>query len=187
MSDITVCITTIPPRASSLERALVSVARQTLQPRAVIIEYDHDRIGAAKTKNRALSKVSTEYVAFLDDDDEFSLNHLEILHQSAIETNVDVTYGWYKVIGGTDPRPDRFNVQFEADELRRSSYIHTAPLVRTKKLIDVGGFQQHKGLDDWGAWLAMLDAGATFHHVPKKTYIWYHHRGNTSGKPERWK
>jgi glycosyltransferase involved in cell wall biosynthesis len=188
LNDITVCVSTIPPRARKLARALASVAAQNLQPAAVIVEYDHDRQGAAVTKNRALEKVTTEYTAFLDDDDAFAPNHLEVLHASALETGADVTYGWYEVIGGTDPRPDRFGLPFDALELRRGSYIHTAPLVRTKLLQAAGGFQHtHTSrLDDWGAWLAMLEHGATFHHVPAKTYLWTHDGQNTSGDPTRW-
>lgn len=186
--EITVCVATIPPRGMQLTRALRSVALQVKQPKTIVIEYDHEREGARAVKNRALSKVDTEYVAFLDDDDEFTVDHLALLLYSALETNADVTYGWYRVVGGGgDPRPDRFNVPFDADELRRGSYIHTAPLVRAELLKKAGGFQWAPGsqLDDWGAWLAMLNNGATFHHLPVKTYIWYHD-GNTSGQPDRW-
>lgn len=188
MTGITVCIASIPPRAVLLQRALASVRRQTLQPDAVIVVKDRDREGAAVTKNRALAEVTTEYVAFLDDDDEFREDHLEMLYASAKATGADVTYGWYEVIGGTDPRPDRFGMPFDADLLRQGSYIHTAPLVRTEKLRQVGGFQPqpHSHLDDWGAWVAMLDLGATFVHVPERTYLWRHWAGNTSGLPERW-
>ena len=189
MNDITVCVATIAPRASKLARALVSVATQTLQPAAIVVQYDHNHEGAPVTKNRALAEVTTEYVAFLDDDDAFTPDHLAVLYSSARETAADVTYGWYEVIGGADPRPDRFGVPFDPDELRRGSYIHTAPLVRTKLLQAAGGFQHTatSKLDDWGAWLAMLDMGATFHHVPAKTYRWHHDGGNTSGDPTRWR
>jgi glycosyltransferase involved in cell wall biosynthesis len=80
VNDITVCIPTIPPRAKMLARALESVAEQTLQPAAIIVEYDHEHTGAAATKNRALAKVTTPLVAFLDDDDHFLPHHLAVLH-----------------------------------------------------------------------------------------------------------
>jgi hypothetical protein len=31
----------------------------------------------------------------------------------------------------------------------------------------------------------MLHAGAKFHHVHTETFLWYHHGGNTSGRPDR--
>jgi glycosyltransferase involved in cell wall biosynthesis len=188
MTDITVCLATIPPRAAKLARALASVAVQSLQPAAIVVEFDHDREGAPTTKNRALAKVTTEFVAFIDDDDTVTPEHLAILRASAEETGADVTYGWYEVLGGTDPRPDRFGVPFDADLLRVSSYIHTAPLVRTKLLQAAGGFQHRDGskLDDWGAWKSMLELGASFHHVPARTYLWSHDGGNTSGDQTRW-
>jgi glycosyltransferase involved in cell wall biosynthesis len=167
---------------------LASVAAQSLQSAAIIVAYDHDREGASTTKNRALAKVTTEYCAFIDDDDQVTPHHLVTLRASAQETGADVTYGWYQVIGGTDPRPDRFGVPFDADLLRAGSYIHTAPLVRTKLLQAAGGFQHRDGstLDDWGAWKAMLELGASFHHVPARTYLWSHDGGNTSGLSNRW-
>jgi hypothetical protein len=187
--SITVCIATIPPRREKLRRALSSVTAQQLLPTAVVVEYDHLHEGAPATKNRALAKVTTEYVAFLDDDDAFRADHLAVLYASARATGADVTYGWYQVIGGTDPRPERFGVPFDEELLRVNSYIHTAPLVRTKMFQAAGGFQYRHGnkLDDWGAWLGMLDQGAKFVHVPEKTYLWSHDGGNTSGDPTRWK
>src|SRR5207302_9375579 len=113
---------------------------------------------------RLLRSDTVEFEPFLNDVDEVTPNHLPVLYSSARETAADVTYGWYEVIGGADPRPDRFGVPFDPDELRRGSYIHTATLVRTKLLQAAGGLQHTatSKLDDWGAWLAMLDMGASF-------------------------
>jgi hypothetical protein len=47
--------------------------------------------------------------------------------------------------------------------------------------------------DDHGFYLALLEAGAKFHHIHEETFIWTHHGygergvpGNTSGMPNRW-
>jgi glycosyltransferase involved in cell wall biosynthesis len=197
MNDITVCIATIPPRAKKLRQALGSVVVQTLQPAAIVVEYDHDRTGAAATKNRALAKADTEWVAFLDDDDLFLPHHLEALHAAAQRENADVVYSIPEVPQRPDKRdPDgRYGVPFDAAELRRRSYIQTTSLVRTKLFQETGGFQTPPGCDydDWGAWLALLDRGAHFVHHPEVTFIWNHwgfgtagQPGNTSGRPDRW-
>ena len=211
--DITVCVATIPPRERLLRRALASVAVQTLQPAAIVVEYDHEHTGAAATKNRALAKADTPWVAFLDDDDSFWPAHLWTLREAIQGGTVwnrpanwvaDVVYSIPNVPqlpGGRDPN-GRYGVPFDADELRRRSYIQTTSLIRADLLKQVGGFQLPDRTmpdgspcvyDDWGAWLAMLDAGARFLHVPEITFTWNHWGrgdvgvpGNTSGEPSRW-
>ncbi len=184
---ITLIIPTIPPRADLLKRMLRSVVEQTLLPSHIIIESDPDHTGAANTRNRALEKVTTPLVAFADDDDELEPNHLASLMQGMAETGADVIYPWYTVIGGTDPRHDRFGQPFDAEELRRGSYIPVNSLVRTG-LAKQARFHVVPGtfLDDWGFYLRLLDLGAMFHHVPWRTFKWYHHDANTSGQYNRW-
>lgn len=208
--DITVCIATIPPREKLLRRALASVATQFLQPAAIVVEYDHERTGAAATKNRAAAKATTEWLAFLDDDDQFLPHHLAELRNRAED-------GWDECQRRTGPQPDvvysipevpqsptkrdphgRYGVPFDAAELRKRSYIQTTSLVRRWAFMGVGGFQLPAAhpdsiYDDWGLWLAMLDVGARFLHVPEVTFVWNHWGrgekgvpGNTSGEPHRW-
>lgn len=210
MNDITVCIATIPPRAKLLRRALASVTAQTLLPAAVIVEYDHEHTGAAATKNRAAAKADTRWLAFLDDDDQFLPHHLELLRDWADEPNplgapADVVYSipdCPQLPGRRDPH-GRYGVPFDPEELRRRSYVQTTSLVRRSVFGAAGGFQLPAGktlpdgspcpYDDWGLWLAMLDQGARFLHVPEVTFVWNHWGrgvkgvpGNTSGDPARW-
>lgn len=131
--------------------------------------------------------VKTEWVAFLDDDDQFKQNHLERLLATAEETGVDVVYPWPEMVGMSDPRPDRFGVPFDPAELRRGSFIPVTSLVRTE-LAQLAGFKCPSGsiYDDWGFYLGLLDLGAKFHHLAERTWIWNVQGQNTSGRPERW-
>lgn len=211
--DITVCIATIPPRQKLLRRALASVVAQTLQPAAIVVEYDHGHAGAAETKNRAAEKADTPWLAFLDDDDQFLPHHLRTLRES-VQSGViwnhpgswgaDVAYSIPDVPQLPARRdPDgRYGLPFDAYELRRRSYIQTTSLIRRAAFGNAGGFQLPDRTmpdgspcpyDDWGLWLAMLDQGARFLHVPEVTFIWNHWGrgepgvpGNTSGQPNRW-
>jgi glycosyltransferase involved in cell wall biosynthesis len=205
INDITVCIATIPPRGKLLRRALASVATQTLQPAAIVVEYDHEHTGAAATKNRAATKATTTWLAFLDDDDQFLPHHLETLRHPPFGClDVDVVYSipeCPQLPGGRDPN-GRYGVPFDPDELRRRSYIQTTSLIRRELFDKVGGFQLPDRTmpdgtpcpyDDWGLWLALLDEEARFLHVPDVTFVWNHwgrgekdRPGNTSGDPTRW-
>jgi glycosyltransferase involved in cell wall biosynthesis len=95
MSDVTVVIPTIPPRSHLLQRAVASVHDQMVQPKMTVIEYDKNHEGAAVTRNRGLERVETEFVAFLDDDDELLPNHLELCLDEIERTGADLVYPWF--------------------------------------------------------------------------------------------
>jgi glycosyltransferase involved in cell wall biosynthesis len=195
--DVTVCVTTHPGREDQLGLALMSVCEQTVQPRAILVECDFDRTGAAATKNRALARAGTTWVTFLDSDDQMMPQHLEKLIGAQQQSGADVVYPMAYVTnqpGGRDPS-DRAGKPFDAAELRRRSYITTTSLIRRDLLVRVGGFccPPDSYYDDWGGYLALLDAGASFHHLPEQTFWWFvtgpgfpGQAGNTSGQPHRW-
>lgn len=179
--NISVVVATIPPRAELLDRALASVRAQTLQPAAVHVVMDDERRGAAHTRNRALGRVDTEWLAFLDDDDELKPNHLRACARHATLTGADVVYPWFD----GDDEIGMFGVTFDASLLRRRNFVPVTVLTRTDLVRKVGGFAEHPDVngdpcEDWGLWLRLLDAGATFSHLPQRT--WIRHPGGTRGK-----
>jgi glycosyltransferase involved in cell wall biosynthesis len=186
--SITVVIPTIDGRYDQLHRAIASVHAQTLRATEIQVEFDRLRTGAAATRNRALEHVETEYVAFLDDDDELKPNHLRVCARYAALTGADVVYPWFDC-DGEDPI-GMFGVPFSARLLRQRNYIPVTVLARTELVRAAGGFQEHPDengdpCEDWGLWLALLDAGAKFGHVPQRTWIW-HMGGGTRGKGTTW-
>jgi glycosyltransferase involved in cell wall biosynthesis len=188
---VTVLIPSIPTRKQMLNRALVSVLNQLRQPDMIMVGVDHERLGAAGNRNQMLTSVTTEWVAFLDDDDEFLPQHLLVLLQNS--EDVDVVYTGCQVIGphGEDiPLQEewgRFGHPFDGLLLRRKSYLPVTCLVRTE-LAMTSSFHAPPGspYDDWGFYLDLLDQGAKFLHVPQKTWIWHHWGGNSSGRSDRW-
>lgn len=182
---ITVVIPTIPGREKQLIRALASVDAQTMRPATVLIEADVNREGPAAVRNRMLAKVTTEWVAFLDDDDELYPDHLRRLIRYARLSGLDVAYpGW----DGDDPT-GMFGLPFDPVLLAERNYIPVTALARTEMVRAAGGFQPHPDAggdpcEDWGLWLAMLDLGAKFGHLPVRTWRW--NPGGTRGRPDRW-
>lgn len=204
MTDhITVLISHIPIREEERDRAVASIYAQTRRPDTVHLRTDLDHEGSAATRNHALKSImeyeETDWVAFLDDDDEFLPHHLDELLRCAIAHEADVVYPGCHVVGGHDPH-DRFGQPFDADLLRQQSYIPVTSLVRMSKIEEL--FKVHgeafwrppgSDYDDWGFYLRLLDAGAKFVHHPVKTWLWHHwgygmpgRPGNTSGMPHRW-
>lgn len=196
MDTVTVLIPHIPVRSNELTYTIKSVMFQTHCPNSIHVEFDDDRTGSAATRNRGLRAITTDWVAFLDDDDELLPHHLETLLKYATTTGADVVYTGCHVIHpelGDVPLIDewgRFGRVFDADILRQQSYIPVTSLVRTefaqRAMFGPPAHQPNSDYDDWGFYLRMLDDGATFLHVPIKTWIWNHNGKNTSGRPDRW-
>jgi hypothetical protein len=190
--NITVAIATHPPRMGAggpWERAVASVHAQTLPPSSIAVALDVDREGAAVTRNKALALVKTEWVAFLDSDDELLPDHLKLCARYATLSGVDVVYPGYECVGGEDP-VNCFGIPFDASLLKRRNFIPVTVLARTGSVLAAGGFQDRPDengdpCEDWGLWLSMLDNGAKFGHLPQKTWRW--HLGDTTkGRPDRW-
>lgn len=192
---VTVVIPTIKPRRGFLRRAVNSVMAQTIGVPPIEIAIDREHQGAAATRNRALMNVKTPWVAFLDDDDYFLPNHLEVLLNAASGEH-DIYYTGCKVIGPnfeTIPMQEewgRFGKEFDAEILRQGSCIPVTSLVPTE-LAQLARFgpPNHDPLswyDDWGFYLRALDKGASFLHIPEVTWVWHHHGRNTSGQGDRW-
>jgi glycosyltransferase involved in cell wall biosynthesis len=195
--DITVVIPHIPPRHVPLLRAIRSVADQLHAADAISIATDTQKRGAGRTRNRALAMARTQWVAFLDDDDFFHRDHLQVLLRHALETDADVVYSSCRVVHtelGEIPRTHhgweewgRPGKPFDAELLRERSYLPVTSLVKTS-LAQRSSFEPppDSHYDDWGFYLGLLDLGAKFSHIDEVTWTWTHGDHNTSGKPERW-
>lgn len=168
--DCTVVIPTVAGRARCLSEAVASVAMQTSPPRATAIGHDRNRAGPATTRNRLVADASTRWVAFLDDDDLMLRHHLAVLGEHTADADVVYTRGIIEGRDGWDPQ--RF--PFPAERMRRVNSLPVTTLVRREAFLDVGGFPDPapNGYEDWGLWLALMDAGATFVGVDETTWIY---------------
>ena len=209
-ADVTVVIPTIPPRAETLmRRAMTSVALQTRPPAGgVRVWLDADGEGPAVMRDRALraggaEEITTEWVTFLDDDDEILPQHLEIMFRvvEAVEASggrVQMVYPWPYTIGGTNPHEANFGQPFQ---LERPVQTTIVVMVRTGLAREIG-FRAMGDLDapgrlyggeDWdftqrvATWCLERDVRPGVVHVPVRTWLWHHHGGNTSGLPRNWR
>jgi glycosyltransferase involved in cell wall biosynthesis len=203
---ISVIIPAHPARVRNgmLRRALDSVQGQTLLPDAVHVAVDHDREGAAATRQRALMAADTDLVAFLDSDDAFLPKHVEWLLRHQQETAADFVYSWFKILqqlpdGTTRILEDDpiFPVGHYLSPFDPANPIETTitTLVRTELAQQVGFQELDRGEANSGEdryfTLGCLEAGATISHLVRKSWLWCHHQlpdgslGNTSGRPTK--
>lgn len=194
---VTVVIPTIPPRVNGplLTQAVDSVRAQTYAPSGGIsCALDVLKRGAAATRQRALDAVTTEYVAFLDDDDYWYPHHLETLW-GLVERGADYAWSWFD---GNNPFPMHRGRQMNINEPHHTTMT---VLVRTEVALHAGFFQESPMHQDWSGedWqfelrcIARLrelhgDDGATKRMLGSAEATWFYrvHSGNTSGLTTRW-
>lgn len=186
IAGVTVLIATHPARQTSglVDRAFMSVSRQTLQPSAVIVSNDLDRKGAGANRRRLLDLVDTEWIVWLDSDDEWTdVKHLEKLMQVATETGSIFVYSWFH---GPDPL-GHFGLPFNPCQPHHTTM---AVLVRTDIAREVG-FQDNEigpyANEDWafitGVAKIACERGLPMTHLPERTWRYHQHGQNSSGQP----
>lgn len=194
---VTVVIPTIPGREKYLERAVESVRKQQRPADDLIVEKDVFRTGAAATRNRALKRVETDYVAFLDDDDYLYPNHLRVLMQASDNHNADVFYPIPDFKNMKDPTAVfvdgrlrkpwglEWSRDHEVHMLYRGNFIPVTVLAKTHSVRIAKGFPTPDVWgdrpEDWGLFRNMLKNGAVFRHVPKMTWCYVGHDKHTKG------
>lgn len=183
---ITVLVSAHRPRVENglLNRALISVANQTLQPARISLAIDVNRDGAAVTKQRALEGVTTPLVAVLDSDDHLDPEHLEVLLCGMRDHDADYVFSYFHgpdVLG-------HFGRPFDNASPHETT---TTILIRTELALAVG----FKALpdrietsgEDFAMTLGCVALGAKIVHVPRRT--WTYHMdamSNTSGLGGNW-
>lgn len=204
--SVAVVIPTIPGREKHLNRALESVKAQEWFPKQVIVERDDERTGAWATRNRALARVTTDVIAWLDDDDWLKPTHLKrCVRELAGPMGYDLVYPRPVMVGGSDPTAVTFQGRFPVspwglrwchefeDHMRsRGSFIPMTHVVMTEAVREIGGFQsgymvntdgrnRYRGEDE-DYLLRLLDAGYSFGHLDAPTWYWQVHKASTAGR-----
>lgn len=181
-ATVGVAVPAIPVRSALLQRAVGSVLGQTYPVRQLSIAVDHERLGAAANRQRALDGIRTDWVAFLDDDDAFMPEHVQKLTSFAQDTGADYVFSWFEVVNGYDPFPQHFGKKYDVHEPHHTTIT---VLVKTELAKSVG-FRTAGGGEDWDFTLRCIEAGAKIEHLAERTWWWYHDTQNTSGRPDRW-
>lgn len=153
-----------PNRTHLLEECKASVEAQTLKAWTHAIEVDVNCEGPAVVRNRIVASLShdIDWIAFLDDDDVFLPNHLEVLAQEA--HHGDVIYSL------CDQSLSTGGFSYEA--LRGCNYIPITTLVRRSVFESLGGFD-NKPYEDWELWKKIANHGAgRFIFIPEKTWLY---------------
>lgn len=173
-------------RPQELNRAIASIATQTVLPdeliivnnssyikltdevfgslvnqvRCLCINYP-ERIGPSKSRNLGVKATTSDYVAFLDDDDEFCPHKIESLKRIIDETQSDIIFNSLKIIYphekvSRNVYKEEGIVDNALNKLLVSNIVGGASLTTIKKetFEQLGGFDESIGfLEDHELWI----------------------------------
>ena len=206
ISPIISCIITTFNRPQYLQRAVDSVLKQTFKDFEVIIVDDHsdilpplslpdgeDRVipirlpwntgYQVRPKNIGIMCARGRYISYLDDDNVYLPNHLEVLYEAIKDNKSDVVYG-DRVYKSTIPNEKRFmgkmSFDYDLSRINKGNYIDTSDIMHTIQAInDIGFwdiFWERKA--DWLLMTRFGKAGKKIIHVPQILTEYYWHSDN---------
>jgi glycosyltransferase involved in cell wall biosynthesis len=203
MSPIISIILTTYNRPQLLQRAIDSVLAQTFKDWELIIVDDHSDIKPPITlpdgedrvipirlpwntgfhirpKNVGIMCSHGKYIAYLEDDNVYLPNHLEVLYEAIKNNKADVVYG-DRIYKSTIPNEKRFmgkmSFDYDLKRINQGNYVDTSDIMHTIQAInDVGYwdiFWERK--PDWLLMTRFGKAGMRIKHAPETiTEYWWH-------------
>ena len=209
MSIVTAIITTHKRNHEIVERALKSVIAQTYHVEDVIIVDDspsdfeqrtavksmaekyknvryiaHDKCqGACAARNTGISASRGEFVAFLDDDDEWKPEKIEKQLEKFKDDKIALVYCGAEVFNDADGSINYDRTDYLRgmvyEKLILNNFIGSTsyPLIRKKALIDVGGFDVlMQSAQDYDLWLR-IGQKYEVDYVPEALALYHVHPG----------
>lgn len=203
-------------RSARLKRAIDSVLAQTFKDFELIIvddcstddteevvksydytdekirycKLDHNTGSDTHPKNVGLAASKGDFIAYLDDDNEFLPYHLDMLYK-AFERNpkLDMVYGDMVIYDDANPEAapaQAITYDFDAQFLMKRNYIDTSEVMHRRDLaFAVGGFDETlPKFIDWNMWVRMTKWGANIQRVPGIVTNYHTHKQTKSAKVE---
>lgn len=184
-------------RSEHLRRALTSVRTQRRLPDEVIVVDDgsdepvdagifegfplevsthllrNDKaMGANRSRNAGIAEASSDYIAFLDDDDEFHEDKIAMIGDVLETGSPDIVHHCAEIIYDNEGVSYRSklnrDVTFQSLLLGNKVGSTSLGCVRRQLLCAIDGFDPDlPALQDWDLWLRAARAGASFHGIDK--------------------
>jgi glycosyltransferase involved in cell wall biosynthesis len=139
--------------------------------RFIIVDYGNDK-GKAKTLNKLLKIIDTEYISLIDGDDTWETNKLS--EQIAICKNFDIigTLAYYIDINNNKTNALYLD-QNDADIKRsflvsHNQIVNSSSLFRASDAIEIGGWDETvEGLEDFDFWIRLAKKNKIFQNIQK--------------------
>lgn len=172
----------LPERAELLAECAASVAAQTIAC-AHHVYLDHARHGPAIIRNTIMTRLSCEWVGFVDDDDLIDPDHVETLLGAVCGDGhaygADLAFSWYRSQGAPETeRIEAWDDYAYGVMLGGRNLIPVTVIARREAVLEAGGFHPEDRYEDYSLWMRMLANGSTFHAVSRETWTYRMLGGN---------
>lgn len=150
--------------------------------RISLVRRNH--LGPAEARNAGVGLTDTDYVAFLDADDELEPGYVAAMQQAvAARPGYDIYHPNLTVVPSTGS-PSLFSARTQAgettfEELLRECVIAVGgALVRRDLFLRLDGFRSGIHCEDYDFWLRVTAQGARALYVPSPLYIYHQNLGS---------
>jgi teichuronic acid biosynthesis glycosyltransferase TuaG len=156
--------------------------------------YSQPNQGLAGARNTGLRNAKAEWIAFLDSDDIWLPQKLQVQYKTLQSVKADVVFsnGYTLFEGNLKPGIYHFEVLyglFSGDtaykELLKQNFIPVLSVIVNRLWIERIGLQDEdvtSGSEDWDYWLRLAKAGATFYGIEERLFIYRVHKNGMSAK-----
>jgi len=155
------------------------------EDRVSIIRFPWHTGFHVRPKNAGIVMARGDYIAYLEDDNVYLPNHLQVLYDVITKTAADVVYG-DRIYKSTIPNESRFmgkmSQDFSLERLEQGNFIDTSDIMHTIGAIDEVGYWSifWKKQPDWLLMLKFGEVGKKITHVPIVITEYHWHAGNYS-------
>lgn len=167
MRDVTIIVSTFGDREvwDPLASRAVASAMNQVSKAASIVRHHAETL--ADARNEGAHDASTEWLIFLDADDELDEYYVAEMFAEEIEGDIrrPSTLG---VVNGVE---DNLPVMIRRRPLYESNFVVIGSMVRREQVLKVGGFDSTLPMsEDWDLFLRMVIDGAIITDVPDAVY-----------------
>jgi glycosyltransferase involved in cell wall biosynthesis len=148
-----------------------------------------NRIERSSVRNLAIKAAKGFYIAYLDDDDRYFPEHLEILVKHAQESGYRAVYSdaYRAQLNTSTGLPDEttrdvpYSLDFDPARIYVENFIPILCLMHERSCLDKSGmFDEHLSrLEDWDLWIRLSQV-SRFHHIPQVTCEFTWHSGGST-------
>jgi GT2 family glycosyltransferase len=157
----------------------------TIRNVRIRIKFLENNHGIAEASNIGAKLSEGEYIAFLDHDDEITVDSLYEVVKAVNESDPDMIYSDEDKIDQLQKhRNPFFKPDWSPDLLRSQNYICHFTAIRKSVFNAVGGFRKgFEGAQDHDLFLRISEITNRIYHIPKVLYSWREIETSTAGNP----